>query len=236
MHHAGIVIAHAHVLSEGLREHATVVFPAESSAEKEGTVVHPDGRLQRLRAAIGHPGDVRATWSVIAELAKHCGHDLSVLTSAMAFKQLMNAVPFYEGITLEQIGGHGVRWPAREQASTFPQPPEGVLTAAADATPLRDGQLRLGRYRPIWASSEVEISPALKFLAASQQLELAPEDASRLGVAYGDEVFVGSNGTRIRATVAVRTGVPAGTAFLADGLAEQSANEITGSTIEVTRG
>ncbi len=26
-----------------------VVFPAESAAEKEGTVVHPDGRVQRLR-------------------------------------------------------------------------------------------------------------------------------------------------------------------------------------------
>ena len=41
-------------------DHADVVFPAESYAEKEGTVTHPDGRLQRLRPAIGHPGEVRA--------------------------------------------------------------------------------------------------------------------------------------------------------------------------------
>ena len=53
---AGLVIAHASVLTEGLAEHATVIFPAESSAEKEGTVVHPDGRIQRLHAAIAHPG------------------------------------------------------------------------------------------------------------------------------------------------------------------------------------
>src|ERR1700729_1806487 len=53
---AALVVAHASVLTEGLAEHASVIFPAESHAEKEGTVVHPDGRMQRLRAAIGHPG------------------------------------------------------------------------------------------------------------------------------------------------------------------------------------
>ena len=66
---AGLVVAHASVLTDGLREHANVVFPAESYAEKEGTVVHPDGRVQRLRTAIAHPGQVRAGWAVIVELA-----------------------------------------------------------------------------------------------------------------------------------------------------------------------
>ena len=61
------------MLTEGLREHADIIFPAESSAEKEGTVVHPDGRLQRLRTAIKHPGEVRAGWSVIAEVAQRIG-------------------------------------------------------------------------------------------------------------------------------------------------------------------
>ena len=58
------------MLTEGIAAHADVVFPAESSAEKEGTIVHPDGRLQRLRAAIKHPGEVRAGWQVLAEIAK----------------------------------------------------------------------------------------------------------------------------------------------------------------------
>ena len=113
MHRAGLVVAHASVLTEGIHEHANVVFPAESHAEKEGTVVHPDGRLQRLRTAIAHPGEVRAGWSVIADIAKRAGLDLQVLTSPMAFAQLVAAVPFYEGITLDEIGGHGVRWPER---------------------------------------------------------------------------------------------------------------------------
>ncbi|MBV9606282.1 MAG: NADH-quinone oxidoreductase subunit NuoG [Solirubrobacterales bacterium] len=236
MHHAGVVVAHASVLTEGLAEHANVIFPAESHAEKEGTVVHPDGRLQRLRTAIAHPGSVRAGWSVVAELAKRAGLDIGVLTSPMAFKQLVAAVPFYGELTLEEIGGRGVRWQEREAASEFPTvdiTAGSIEPPLAGRVPVTNGGLRLGTYRSIWAAPEVEISPALKFTVAQQQVELAPEDAQRLGIAPGDPVEVSQNGTRLRGTVHVRTGVPAGTAFLADGIAGDSANAFTEPVIEV---
>ena len=238
MHHAALVVAHANVLTDGLREHATVIFPAESSAEKEGTVVHPDGRIQRLRSAIRHPGEVRAGWSVIAEVAKRCGLDPHVLTAGMAFSQLAAAVPFYSGITLDEIGGRGVRWPAREGAMAMPAPGGATSAATAPAASrgaVTNGGLRLGTYRPIWAAPEVEISPALKFLAADQQVELSPEDAARLGLHHGDAAVVGSNGTRIRARVAVRTGVTVGTAFLAEGIETDSANLLTDTTGAVSK-
>ena len=38
----------------------------------------------------------------------------------MAFKQLAAAVPFYAGLTLEEIGGRGVRWPETEAAAAMP--------------------------------------------------------------------------------------------------------------------
>ena len=47
---AQTVIAVDSVLTDTAREHADVVFPAEAYAEKEGTITHPDGRVQRLRA------------------------------------------------------------------------------------------------------------------------------------------------------------------------------------------
>src|SRR5947209_8391091 len=237
LHGAGLVVAHASILTAGLAEHADVVFPAESDAEKEGTLVHPDGRVQRLRTAIAHPGQVRSGWAVIADIAKACGLDLGVLTSSMAFAQLRDTVPFYAGLTLEAIGGRGVRWPARPEASAMPAgpPPDagGAAPATADRTQDQAGHLRLGTYRPIWASPAVEVSPALKYTIAEQLVELAPEDAQRLGIAPGAAVTVAQNGTRIRGRAHVRTGVPAGTAFLADGLADQSANALTEPLIEV---
>jgi NADH-quinone oxidoreductase subunit G len=238
---ASLVVAHASVLTEGLAEHANVIFPAESHAEKEGTLVHPDGRVQRMRTAIAHPGEVRSGWSVIAELAKRAGLDTGVLTSPMAFKQLVAAVPFYDGLTLEEIGGGGVRWQEGSAVSQFPTAGEGVGPgpipapgpAPGSAVATGNGTLRLGTYRPIWAAPEVEVSPALKFTVPRQQVELAPEDAQRLGIANGEAVEVSQNGTALKAIAHVRTGVQAGTAFLADGIAGDSANAFTEPVIEV---
>ena len=77
-------MAPASVVTEGLGEHADVVFPSEAYAEKEGTVTHPDGRVQRLRIAIGRTGGVRAEWRVLAELAERLGLADNPLTAAMA--------------------------------------------------------------------------------------------------------------------------------------------------------
>ena len=260
MQRCALVVAHASVLTDGLRAHATVVFPAESYAEKEGTVVHPDGRVQRLRAAIGHPGEIRPGWGVLAELSRRVGLDTGVLSSAMAFAQLVEAVPFYGGLTLDELGGHGARWPEREQGEAMgdeqrpPQPaaqtaPEAVMPAAvaADtgafegepgedrAAPGDAGPLRLGTYRPLWAAPEVESSPALHFTIAHQQLELSPEDARRLGVSSGQMVDVSQYGTTLRAKAVVRSGVSPGSAFLAEGIAVDSANALTDGEIEVGR-
>jgi predicted molibdopterin-dependent oxidoreductase YjgC len=97
------------------------------------------------------------------------------------------------------------------------------------------GALRLGRYRPIWAAPEVEISPALKFAVVRQQVELSPADAERLGLDSGQEVWVAQNGTQLRARVAVRDGVPQGAAFLAEALASDSANALTEPLVEVLK-
>ena len=66
---AASVIAFARFHDEALDSHADVVFPAEIYPEKEGTVTHPDGRVQRVRQALGRPGEVRPGWSVLASCA-----------------------------------------------------------------------------------------------------------------------------------------------------------------------
>jgi NADH-quinone oxidoreductase subunit G len=238
MRSAALVVAHSSVLTEGLAEHADVVFPADIYAEKDGTVVHPDGRIQRLRTAIAHPGEVRAGWWVIAEVAKRCGLDLGVLTASMAFRQLVDAVPYYEGLTLEEIGGRGVRWPEREQASAYVvgdnfRKPKEISQPAAQ--PGENGALRLGTYKPIWAAPEVEISPSLQYTIARQQAELSPEDARRLGIASGDKLEVSQNGTRLEAAAVVRSGIPEGTVFLATGIRAESANSLVEPFIDVRK-
>jgi NADH-quinone oxidoreductase subunit G len=113
---ATTVVSHATFLTDALREHADIVFPAGAYAEKEGTIVHPDGRIQRLRQAAARVGGAessRAEWQVLADLADRIGLDLRVQSAAMASLQLFDAVPSYAGLTLEEIGGRGVRPQAR---------------------------------------------------------------------------------------------------------------------------
>jgi NADH-quinone oxidoreductase subunit G len=226
---ATTVVAHAQFLTDGLREHATVIFPAESYAEKEGTLTHPDGRVQRLRPAIGHPGSTRPEWSVIADVARLVGLELGVLTGPMATAQLVDAVPFYAGLTLEEIGGKGVRWPAREAAGAFPaaEPSTPAFAMIPGAAPA-NGRLRLGTFRSIWNAPEVMVSPALKFLHPQLRVEMAPADAQRLELFQGDRVVVGADGQTVDATVAVRESMPEGSVFL-------ETNALDGPLVEVRR-
>jgi NADH-quinone oxidoreductase subunit G len=89
---------------------ADVVLPLETHAEKDGTVTHPDGRLQRVRPSASRPGDIRPNWGVLAELSLALGHDTGVSSQPSAFAALAAEVPFYAGITDSNIGGRGVRW------------------------------------------------------------------------------------------------------------------------------
>ena len=243
---AQTVIAYESVMTDTVREHADVIFPAEAYAEKEGTLVHPDGRLQRLRVAIGRPkgpsgfseGGVRPGWGLLAELSRAIGLDLRVLAGPMASKQLFDAVPFFAGLSLDEIGGHGVRWPAREAAAAAVPAADweiAQLDPPAPAAPSTAGALRLGTFRSLWTSKEVDASPALAFLRPKPVVEISPADAERLGVLSGDQVELGTNGTRIRAAAALRAAVPAGSVFMAEGARSESANVLTEPLVEIRR-
>ena len=232
------VVAHADFLTEGIREHATVVLPAEYYAEKEGTITHPDGRLQRLRRSIAHQGETQAEWAILVELARRLGLQVDAPTGPAVTAMVAAAVPFYAGLTHDEIGGKGVRWQERHAASGFAFP---VETGPFELEPPpavpghADGRFLLGTFRSVWAAPEVEASPALRFLLPRQRVELSPADAQRLGVLEGDRVLVASNGSSVRGTVALRDAMPPGSVFLQSAIAEDSASELEGPLVEVRK-
>ena len=95
------MVAHAATLTEGVAEHADVIFPCEAYAEKEGTVTHPDGRVQRLRPAIGRPARrARRVAGAGRAVRAPRPRPRACSTAAMATAQLVEAVGFYAGLTL----------------------------------------------------------------------------------------------------------------------------------------
>jgi NADH-quinone oxidoreductase subunit G len=247
------------VVSFSMFENATtaksdVVFPLESHAEKDGTVTHPDGRLQRVRPGASRPGDIRPGWGVLAELSLALGHDTGIDSQPSAFAAVSEAVPFYAGITDAELGGRGARWQERGAAAAFPG--GGVDgTTSADATP-RDseqisaegagaartvsaeaapstpsangggGKLMLATYRDLWVGPITELNPPLRFLQPSQTLEISPADAERLGLQTGDEVRVSNEHGGVGARVAVRERMRDGHCFLIAGTATDNANAL----------
>ena len=234
---ADSVIAFADFVTPALEEHATVVFPAESYAEKEGTVTHPDGRLQRVRQAIAHPGEVRSAWAVLAELSARVGKPLPVPTMPGIFDELAQAVPFYAGLTLEEIGGRGVRWQDREQASALEAAP--LPETQLETPPELPGEgLRLGTVPSLWSGRETQYATVLRFLAPEQTLEISIADAERLGVRSGDEVSVSVDGRSVRARARVHDPVPPGSVFLVEGTETDNATALMNGlprTVEVTK-
>jgi NADH-quinone oxidoreductase subunit G len=220
---------------------ADVVFPLETHAEKDGTVTHPDGRLQRVRPCASRPGDIRPSWGVLAELAQALGHDTGVTSQPSAFAALTEAVPFYAGITDAEIAGRGVRWQDRPAASNLARATgddspgshsRGVPGESSPASP--DGALALGTYRDLWAGPITELNPPLKFLQPRQRVEISPADAEQLGLKSGDKVRVAQNGASVGAEVVIRERVSGGVCFLIEGTSEENANQLlNGGPVEV---
>jgi len=250
------------VVTFSMHENATtakadVVLPLETHAEKDGTVTHPDGRLQRVRPSASRPDDVLSNITVLSQLASRLGLDTGIDSQPTAFKALTDAVSFYNGIEDADIGGRGVRWQDRrsevDQAVESDSPdtqretptdptettdqPRRVASAESLSTappPSNDDSLLLGTYRDLWAGPITELNPPLKFLAPQQRVEISLTDAERLNLNSGDQVRVSQNGSSIDAQVQIKERVPAGVVFMAEGIADGNANGLlNGGPVQV---
>jgi NADH-quinone oxidoreductase subunit G len=204
---------------------ANVVFPLETHAEKDGTVTHMDGRLQRVRPSAGRPGDIRPNILVLAELGAALDIELPY-SQPLAFAALTDAVPFYGSITESDIGGKGIRWQETEGAVEVPKLAGAVAFGTGRFVSQDTSGFALGTYRDLWAGPITELNPPLKFLIPQQRLEISLADAERLELQSGDEVRVSQNGSSVNAHVLIRERVSEGVVFLAEGTAEGNANSL----------
>ena len=169
------------VVSFSMHENATtakadVVLPLETHAEKDGTVTHPDGRLQRVRPSASRPGDIRSNIAVLSELASKLGLDTGIDSQPTAFSALTESVSFYNGIEESDIGGRGIRWQDRLGKEAGDERP-GVAKAVEGDSP--DTQ----RDAPI---SMVQPNPSPRGVASAESPSTAPPASN------GDALVLGT--------------------------------------------
>ncbi len=96
-------------------ELADVVLPAAAYAEKDGTVTCTDRRVQRIRKAVEPPGQARADWQIIQELAARLGARWSYGSPSAVMAEIASLTPAYAGITYDRLdAGWGAYWPSAD--------------------------------------------------------------------------------------------------------------------------
>lgn len=87
---------------------AHYAIPGASFAEKEGTFINSEGRIQRLSSAIASPGEAQPELSSLSVLLRALGERVPQGAAAVYGEMAHSMTPFW-GITWEAIGSQGVR-------------------------------------------------------------------------------------------------------------------------------
>jgi formate dehydrogenase major subunit len=216
-------------------EMADVVFPATvAGVESEGTVTNSERRVQRIRRAMGPPGDARDDLWIIAELAKRLGRDWGEVTAESAWDELRSLSPMHCGMSyprLEALGG--IQWPCPDEehpgtrflhARLWEEDPakRGRL-APFTVTPFEPPVDELSEEFPVRLTTGrrldsyntgVQTGRYSSPLRRPETIDVSPEDAAELGVAEGEVVKVSSRRGSVEAPVRVDTGLRPGLAFM----------------------
>jgi len=90
---------------------ADVVFPAACFAEKEGTFTNSERRVQRVRKAVEPPGEARADWRIIMDLANRVGAGWTYQSASEVYDELARHAPKFSGISHDRVEEVGLQWP-----------------------------------------------------------------------------------------------------------------------------
>jgi NADH-quinone oxidoreductase subunit G len=86
---------------------ATAILPGAGFAEKRGSMVNVEGRIQRLNRATQPPGQARDDWEILSDLLRALGVDVPQTLDGI-FKEMSAAVPAFSGLTLAKLGDGGI--------------------------------------------------------------------------------------------------------------------------------
>ena len=89
-------------------ELADFVLPGASFAEKRGSMINGEGRLQRLNKAISTPGHALDDWQILLQLKAALGGGNGLHSIEEVFKAMAEATPAFAGLSLSKIGDLGL--------------------------------------------------------------------------------------------------------------------------------
>ena len=101
-------------------ELATVVLPAASFLEKEGTFTNGERRVQRVNRVIDPLPGTKPDGQIITEIMQHMGYPQPDYSAQEVLEEISGIVPFFKGITWVRLGKDGLQWPVHEDGTDTP--------------------------------------------------------------------------------------------------------------------
>lgn len=223
-------------------ELADVVLPAASYAEKEGTFVNTERRVQKVNKAVNPVGDSRADWQILTMLAGKMGQNWQYACPEDVFTEITRVVPAYAGLSYSRIGDQGIQWPCPDPQHpgtpilhrTGPARGKGLFTAVSHKGPgehpddLYPLTLTTGRILYHYHTGTMTRNArSLNAHRQSELLEVSIADAEKLALAAGDSVKVISRRGAVEAQIQITDRLPRGVVFMTFHFRESAANILT---------
>jgi formate dehydrogenase alpha subunit len=203
---------------------ATVVLPAASFAEKDGSFTNFEGRVQPVCQALPPYCGSRPDWQIILALAEAMGSPLPFEGLDDIEREIIDLVPFYEGAGAGGDGGPGAGaytepWAKRRLhewlfPSTFGRflPVDYVAEeGVSDEYPLT--LVTGSSLYQFGTGSRTSRSTRLSSFAPQPYVEISATDAGRLGIDDGEEVQIVSTMAAVGAVARVTDVQPVGVVF-----------------------
>jgi formate dehydrogenase alpha subunit len=226
---------------------ADVVLPAAAFAEKDGTFTNTERRVQLLRKALDPPGQARADWRILEEVAGRLGYTMNYHSSAEIMDEIAGLTPIYGGISHERLQGSGLQWPCPDKE--HPGTPylhkgmfsrgKGLFHAVEYIPPAEEPDaeypLLLTTGRILYHFHTGTMSRRVDGLHAIRPdgfVEIHPRDAAALKLSDGELARVTSRRGTVTARTAVTERSRPGTVFMTFHYREAAANILTNDALD----
>jgi formate dehydrogenase major subunit len=233
-------------------ELANVVLPAACYAEKDGTQTSTERRVQKWRKAVNPPGEAKADWQIISELAGKMGFakQFPYKSPEEIFNEVAKVTPSYGGMNYARLDKpEALHWPCPtlEHPGTpilhkekFAHPDGlGVLTPIEWKPPAevpdKEYPLVLTTGRCIWqwhTGTMTRRSESLEREVPTGWVEINPEDAVALGVVDGEMVKAKTRRGEIEIGAKVTDSIRKGEVFIPFHYIECAANILTNNALD----
>ena len=191
--------------------HADVVFAASSFAEKEGTAVNCERRIQRAARALPPRRGARSDFEIFAAVGKAIGASFAYRGAEDVYREIARLVPGFTGTSWATLLPLGPQWEREAPVAG------GRLVAAPDGVPAggpSDGLWLLSGGTLFLQGSLSHRTELLPRLAKQPRAFLNASTAARLELEEGDKVELKGPAGAVRLPVAFDDTVPPGSVFV----------------------